>query len=60
MARSDTDFTSKFDRSAVHYRSWLGDLTDDVEGVLADPTLSDNRVFSNSMFAGSTNPLGTG
>jgi hypothetical protein len=35
MAQSEGTFAEKFDRSEAYYRSWLGDLTDDVDGVLA-------------------------
>ncbi len=33
---NEADFGSRFDRSAAYYRTWLGDLTDDADGVLAD------------------------
>jgi hypothetical protein len=33
---NEAEIGSRFDRSEIYYRSWLGDLTDDVDGVLAD------------------------
>ena len=35
MAQSEGAFAEKFDRSEAYYRTWLGDLTDDVDDVIA-------------------------